>query len=104
MVNCPCSVRRSRGDDSLTHCVSEVSYPDDVYISQEVPSDAATAAQPDAAITSLPSQPQFDRTRKPMATESNVISPTVEQQEWPTKTVGIHSFSSFPVRSLVVSL
>ncbi|CAF0780734.1 unnamed protein product [Rotaria sordida] len=67
----------------------EVSYPDDVYISQEVPSDAATAAQPEAAIIPPAIVPQIDRTRKPInyqKPESSVIEQQ-QQQELPIKQV-----------------
>ncbi|CAF2367647.1 unnamed protein product [Rotaria sp. Silwood2] len=64
----------------------EVSYPDDVYIPEEVPSDAATAAQPEAAIIPPAIVPQIDRTRKPINNQKPE-STVIEQQELSTKPI-----------------
>jgi hypothetical protein len=68
--------------------ITEVSYPEDVYISQEVPSDAATAVQPEAVVIPPAVVPQVDRTRKPMNNQKPE-SPVIEQQELPIKPVRI---------------
>ncbi len=71
----------------MNFCFSpEVSYPDDELISQDVPSDAATVAQPEATIISPAGIPQVDRTRKPINNQKPE-SPTIEQQELPIKPV-----------------
>jgi hypothetical protein len=57
-----------------------------VYIPQEVPSDAATAAQPEASVISPAVVPQVDRTRKPINNQKPE-SPVIEQQELPIKPV-----------------
>ena len=66
--------------------ILEVSYPEDEVVSEEVPPDAATIAQPEAAIISPAIVPQIDRTRKPIG-QQKPESPIIEQQELPTKPV-----------------
>lgn len=81
---------------------SEVSYPEDEVVAQEVPSDVAVveAIQPEAVISVPTPIPQIDRTRKPINNQKPE-SPVIEQQEFPIKPVIISSilfiemFSSF---------
>jgi len=56
-----------------------------VYVPQEEPSDAATAAQPEAASISPAVVPQVDRTRKPVHNQKP------EQEESLVKPVRIRS-------------
>ncbi len=81
-------VRRYISLDVIDSLFSEVSYPDDELIGDEVPSDAATAAQPEAAVISPTVVPQVDRTRKPMNSQKPE-SPTIERQELPIEPVRI---------------
>ncbi|CAF3581495.1 unnamed protein product [Rotaria socialis] len=64
----------------------EVSYPDDVYVLEEVPADVTTNAQPEAATITSAIVPQIDRTRKPINSqkpESNII----ESEELPIQQI-----------------
>ncbi len=72
---------------------SECAYPDDELISEEVPSDAATLAQPEAAIIEPAVVPQVDRTRKPINNQKPEL-PTIEKQELPIKPVRIRCLLS----------
>lgn len=63
----------------------EVSYPDDVYIPQEVPSEPA-AAQPETPVFPPDVVPQVDRTRKPLPNQKPE-SPVIEQKDLPAKQV-----------------
>lgn len=56
-----------------------------MYVPQEEPSDAATAAQPEAASVSPAVVPQVDRTRKPVNNQKP------EQEESLVKPVRIRS-------------
>lgn len=75
----------------LIICFAEVSYPDDEILPQEVPSDAATIVQPEAAFIAPAVVPQFDRTRKPM-NNLKPESPTIEKQEVPIEPVGLQFY------------
>jgi len=87
--------------ESFCFLSSEVSYPDDELISQEVPSDAATIVQPEAAIISPIVIPQVDRTRKPINNQKPE-SPTIEQPELPVKPVRIRSLLSISTNHFFV--
>jgi hypothetical protein len=86
MENFHHSVRRMLINYHLSFSVSEVSYPGDVYISEEVPVDSAATAQPEAAVVPSAVVPQVDRARKPFPIQKPE-SPTIEQQEITTKPV-----------------
>ncbi|CAF0786761.1 unnamed protein product [Adineta steineri] len=81
----------------------EVSYPDDIIQSEEVPSDAATAAQPEAAAISPAVVPQIDRTRKPINNqkpEQDEISiKPVEEEEQQQPIVITKELPEIPDRS-----
>ncbi len=70
-------------------CFTEVCYPDDEILPQEVPNETATIAQPEAAIITPAVVPQFDRTRKPM----NNLKPE-SPTELPVKPVIIQFINS----------
>ncbi len=82
-------------------CFTEVCYPDDEIVPQEVPSDAAIVAQPEAAIILPAVIPQVDRTRKPM-NNLKPESPTIEKEELPIKPVTIQFLLSIVTNSSVV--
>ena len=53
----------------LAFVIPEVAYPEDVIEPEQVPSDAASAAQPEAGIIIPAVIPQVDRTRKPIQSQ-----------------------------------
>ena len=65
----------------LTFEIPEVAYPEDVIQPEQMPSDAASDAQPEAGIFIPAVIPQVDRTRKP------IQNPKPEQDETPIKPV-----------------